>query len=198
MSLLKNLIVSALLCSAMTTVQAAIVPLTTDGQWNSFGVDDQVGPNYGLSWIETETLSANYGSVLEYQFTIPSGNLGTLTVVDAGFAGDRFVLANGGSVFSSTSVVPVTDYSTAADVGNDFNAAFSNSTDFSQIVYTLSAGTYTVSGSLIQSVEISGAPLNATIGAVKVDVTPVPLPPAIFSLLSGLGALGFFKRRRNA
>jgi hypothetical protein len=63
----------------------------------------------------------------------------------------------------------------------------------------LAAGTYTITGSLLASaLDETNAPLNATVGGLRVDVSPVPLPAAALLLLNGLGVFGFAARRRAA
>lgn len=176
---------------------AVSVTLAADGQWNQFNIDDSIQPSYSTNFIDTETLNATYGEQMFFSFTIAAGQVGTLTVVDAGFGGDTFTITNNGASLGTTSSVPVTTFVTAPAVGYDYNAALANDA-FSKGVFTLQAGNYSISGSLLQSVlfDVGAGPINATAGALKLEVSAVPEPTTLASLLAGLGLIGFVLRRR--
>jgi len=161
------------------------------GQWNVFDVADILANSGGLEWIDT-----NDGSALSFQFSVPTGFVGRLTVVDAGFSGDRFAVGANGAALGTTSAA-VNSYPNS--IGLDFDAALANP-DFSRGLFTLAAGSYSVSGALFASaLDDTGAALNSTVGALKLEVAPVPLPGALIPMLSGLGvAAAAIRRRRSA
>ena len=183
---------TALAVVGVTSANATLVPIATNGAWNVFDVAPEIANDAGLGWIDISD-----GTALSFSFTVAAGNTGTLTVVDAGFSGDRF------SVFSNSAALAVT----SAAVNNypnstfDFDLALA-ATNYSRGIYALAAGNYTVTGSLFSSaLDEFGAPLNSTTGALRVDVAPVaavPLPAAALLLLNGLGVFGFAARRRAA
>lgn len=166
--------------------------------WRPFNVNDLDAASFGVEWIDNaDSASAGFGSALFFTFTIAAGATGTLTVVDAGFAGDTFNVTNFGSVFGSTSAVPATVYDSATLSVANFDAALA-SPSFSRGLYTLAAGTYRIGGVLDQSVTFDGTtPLNATLGAVRLTVaTAVPEPSTWALLLAGAAFVGLLARRR--
>lgn len=187
---------SAVLVVVTLPAQATVVDLVANGQWNSFTVDELVSEPGSLSWIDAETLSPGYGTSLSFSFTVNAGSVATLTVLDAGFAGDQFSVFSSGSLLGNTSTVPTSTFDPDAQSA-DFDTAFSDPT-FSRGVFTFQAGSYSITGALIQSVMLDAStPLNSTIGAVKLSVAPVPIPAAVLLMPAALGALGFATRRRN-
>lgn len=185
---------AGLLAAIAMQAHATQIDLAADGQWTPFAVDNQVGPAFDVGWIDTETLSPGYGSMLEFDITIESGSQGRLTVVDAGFAGDRFRVFDGNVVLGETSPVPATDAG-SAPFELDYDAALANRA-FSSRVFRLGAGVHHITGELTQSVGADGQPLVATLGAVKLDAAPVPVPAAFITLGSGMLALLRRARRR--
>ncbi|MEY8879512.1 MAG: hypothetical protein AB9M60_23580 [Leptothrix sp. (in: b-proteobacteria)] len=179
--------------AGLTSAHATIVTLdvATYGQWQSF---DVVDPALGLGNNDLNWIDFNDGSNLSYSFTIAQGQTGTLTVVDGGFSGDRFqVMANGVSLGQTSAALN----SYPNSIGLDFGAALADPS-FSSAVYTFGAGTYSVTGALSQSaVDEFGVPLNATVGAVQLNVSAVPLPAAFIPMLSGLLAGAAALRRRR-
>ena len=168
------------------------------GQWSLFDVSDLDAQSQGLEWIDANnSLSPDFGSPLVFSFTIDAGLTGRLLVVDAGFAGDTFRVRNHGSVIGDTAAVPVTSYDTAPNAGLDIDAAWADSANFSSGTFQLGAGTYQISGQLLQSVLLDGAPLNATVGAVSLTVSAVPEPSAMAMLLAGMGLIATMVRRRS-
>ncbi|HKW84350.1 MAG TPA: PEP-CTERM sorting domain-containing protein, partial [Burkholderiaceae bacterium] len=168
---------------------AADVPLAADNQWNAFAVDGALNPS--LAWIDDS------GSALAFDFDIAAGFVGTLTIVDAVFNGDTFKVTNFGSLLGSTSSVPLADFDTATDLGVDFDAALANKS-FSSAVFTLGAGSYRIGGFLDQSLTFDGQRLDATAGALRLSVAPIPEPSTYALLLAGLGAVGMIARRRRS
>ena len=185
-SMCATLVVAAFFAPA---VHATNVPLAADGSWNEFTVDNLAAPAFGNGWIDF-----NDGSPLAFDFTIAAGSIGTLTVVDAGFAGDTFNITNFGAALGTTSSVATG--TTDGPVVFDFDAALADSS-FSRGVFTLGAGSYSISGSLLQSVLDAGVALNSTNGAVSLSIAAaVPEPSSYALLLLGLCIGGVVTRRR--
>jgi len=180
----------ALIAAFAAPVHATTVPLSADGQWSSFTVDNLVAPSFGTRWIDYTD-----GSALSFSFTIGAGQVGTLTVVDGGFAGDTFSVTNFGSLLGTTSSVPLG--TTSGPVATDFDAALAD-TSFSRGVFALGSGSYSISGRLDQSVTDAGLPLFATEGGVSLAVAPVPEPSPYAFILAGLGLTLLIARRRNS
>lgn len=168
------------------------------GSWQEFNVSDTDALDHGVGWIDfANSSSSSFGSPLAFTFTIAAGEVGSFTVVDGAFAGDSFTLTNFGSDIGATSSVAPTVYTTAADTGNNFDAALANPA-FSSAVLTFTEGSYRISGRLDQSVTMDGiSPLNATLGGVRLTVAPIPEPSTYALLLGGLGLVGLLARRRR-
>lgn len=176
----------ALGLAAAGAAQATTTEITTPGQWLEFSVDDIVSASGGTEWIDSIDNSA-----LTFSFTISAPTV--LRVVDAGFAGDSFNVSVNGNLLQTSSVAAVA-YESNPAATTDFDAAWADSS-YSRGSFLLTApGSYTVTGSLLQSVSLAGAPLNATLGAVM--LAPVPEPTTWALLLAGLGVIGFAARRR--
>jgi hypothetical protein len=195
MSSLKSLLL-ATLATVSLAAQATTVPLASDGQWQAFGVDSFSALSGGTEWIDNDNTNApGYGSPLDFSFTIAAGFVGQLTVVDAALAGDVFSVFNHGNLLGHTSSVPVQRYDSAPDLGYDFDAALLDPA-FSHGVFTLGAGSYRISGALTQSLMLDDfSPLNATAGAVRLDVSAVPEPSSAALLLAVLAVAGLLSRR---
>ena len=190
-------VAAALLAACIASSHATVVPLAPDGQWNTFNVSDLDAQSFGVEWIDNaNTLSPGFGTPLEFTFTIAAGSKGTLTVVDAGFAGDTFKLTNFGQSFGTTSAVAGQTVDSAVDIGTDFSAALA-STSFSHGVFQIASGTYRIGGMLDQSISFDGAPLNSTVGALKLSVAAVPEPSTWATLAAGLSLLVFVSRQRR-
>jgi hypothetical protein len=183
--LLAAAIAAALIAPA---AHATTVAIAGDGSWNEFSVDNFLAPDNG--WIDDS------GAALNYTFTIGAGQHGMLTIVDAGFAGDTFTITSNGSVLGTTSSVPVGDVFGGLEF--DFDAALANPA-YSHGTFTLGAGTYTIGGSLLQSVlDENGAALDATDGALRLSVSAIPEPTDAALMFAGAAALGLLARRRKA
>ena len=188
---------AALLCAFAAPSHATVVALAADAQWNTFNVSDIDAQSFGVEWIDNaNTLSPDFGTPLEFTFTIGAGFKGVLTVVDAGFAGDTFKLTDFSNALGNTSGVPAQSVDTAFYIGTDFDAALADPA-FSQGVFEFGAGSYRIGGMLDQSVSLDGQPLNSTVGALKLSVVAVPEPSTWLVLAAGLGALGLVSRRRR-
>jgi hypothetical protein len=192
-SMNKHLIAAALAASALIAgpARATDVALAADGSWNEFDVDSMSAADFGNEWIDFAD-----GSPLSFTFTVAAGSIGTLTVVDAGFAGDTFAITNFGAALGATSSVePGT---TDGPLEFDFDAALANPA-YSHGVFTLGAGTYSISGSLLQSVfdTAAGADLDATNGAVRLTISTIPEPSSTTLLLGGLAVAALAARRRK-
>lgn len=196
---LRAALVSVLAASSLAA-QATSLNLAADDQWQAFGVDSFSSLSSGTEWIDSNDSSApGFGSPLNFNFTIAAGFVGHLTVVDASFAGDTFSVFNNGQLLGTTASVPVQVYGSAPDVGYDYDAALQSSA-FSHGVFTLSAGAYSISGALAQSLMIDDgmgglSPLNATAGAIKLSVSPVPEPSSLALVFAALGVTWLVSRR---
>lgn len=167
--------------------QASTISLSADNQWNEFSVDDFSSISTGVEWIDTSNSnSLNFGTANTYQFTVASGYKGFLSVVDAGFAGDRFQVFNNGQSLGLTSLT-----SNSIDYSNNFDSNLLDA-NFSSTVFELAAGTYSITGELASTLQ----PFNATNGALKLEVAAVPLPGALGLFLGGMSLLALVRRRR--
>lgn len=178
--------------AAFAHAQAAT--LSADGSWQTFDVDSLTALSGSNEWIDIN----NDGKPLNFTFTVGSGNVGVLTVVDTAFAGDTFNVYNNGSLLGVTSSVPVVYYDSNPTAVSDPAAAL-NDLSFSRASFNLGPGSYSISGSLDQSVllDSGGSRLNATSGGISLTVSaPVPEPETYAMLLAGLGLLGIVARRR--
>ena len=178
----------SLAATLATPAHAGDVPLPADNQWNAFSVDGALAPS--LSWIDDS------GSPLSFDFSIGAGFVGTQTIVDAVFGGDTFKVTNFGNLLGSTSSVPLADIGSAVDHGYDFDAALADKS-FSSAVFTLVAGSYHIGGFLDQSLLFDGERLDATAGALRLSVAPIPEPSTYALLFAGLGVIGLVARRRR-
>ena len=175
--------IMALACAA--TASAETISIAADNTWHAFDVDEFMSQSGALEWIGLDD-----GSALTFSLTTATETL--LTVVDGGFAGDRFQVFDQGNLLGATSVVASL---ASTSVGLNFDAALANS-NYSFATYLLAAGTHTITGLLSQSaIDGAGSPFNATVGGLR--VTPVPLPGALLMFLSGTGLLGFMRRRKS-
>ncbi|MFN6994139.1 MAG: hypothetical protein ACK4PH_08035, partial [Aquincola tertiaricarbonis] len=115
-------------CLPLASPQAHAVELQADGQWAEFYIDEMTAQGGGLGWIDTDT-----GLAQTFEFSVPTGFTGTLTVVDGGFAGDVFSLTLGGLPLGSTSAVAS---AAGTAIGVDIEAALAQGGD-SRGVFTL-------------------------------------------------------------
>lgn len=190
---LKIMSAAALLAATMAGgANATTVNIAADDTWHQFDADDLYSLSGGLEWIDGFSDGDQYigdGSALTFALTLTQTS--TLTVVDAGFAGDEFrITINGQDYFSSAATNTYPD-----SIGTDFDAALADSR-FSYLNLVLGAGTYLISGELVASaIDDSDLPLNATVGALRVSEVPVPAAAWLFgsALAAGLGAV---RRRR--
>ncbi len=166
---------------------AQAATLAGDGQWAVFDVALDLSGNLG--WIDIDD-----GSALSFAFTVPDGSFGMLTVVDGGLSGDQFGLSFGPLLAPANTSAPVNN---AVDsIGLDFDAALANP-QYSRGVFTLGAGNYVVSGSMVAStIDPTYGPLFSTVGGIKLEVSPVPEPATLASMLAGLALMASALRRR--
>lgn len=188
----KQLMAAALAAAAViaTPARATNVALAADGSWNEFDVDAMLSSGGGTGWIDEAY--AGDDSALAFTFTIAAGSVGTLTVVDTGFAGDTFTITNGGTDLGTTSGVAAG--TSAGAVVFDANDALANP-DYSRGVFALGAGTWSISGTLLQSVD---GDLDATSGAVRLSVSAIPEPGNAALMLAGLAGVAALARRRQS
>ena len=172
----------AILATLASPAQAA--PLHVDGSWNTFDVDDSIASSGNLEWIALD------GNALSFDFNLSSAAY--LSVIDGGFAGDRFQVFDNGNALGLTSS-PTHNYPDS--IGLDFDQAFADS-HYSRGVFLLSAGQHSISGLLsLSALDDSNTPINATVGAVS--LTAVPLPAAAGLYAAGAALIGLVSRRRS-
>jgi hypothetical protein len=178
--------------AAQTPAHATDIVLASDGHWATFAVDSFLASGAGLGWID------DAGDPLHFTFVIGSGLSGRLTVLDTGFAGDTFSVLNGAATLGLTSAVPVRQFDPAAAAIEDPDIALAD-LSFSRAVFTLGSGSYSIGGTLAQSLLSGNEPLDATSGALRLTVgsiAPIPEPSSLALLLAGFGAIGTLARRR--
>jgi hypothetical protein len=188
----KTLFAVALASAFSMQANASIITLASDGQWNTFDVDNTYAVSSGLEWIDAQSDLGynNDGSALHFTFTLTDPAY--LTIVDGGFAGDQFQVFNNGTALGFTSVA-INTYPTS--IGTNFDAALSDPA-YSSAVFYLGAGSYDITGLLtVSALDDSSNAINATVGAVS--LTAVPVPAALGFFLAGSGLMGFFSRRRT-
>lgn len=172
--------------------QATSLALAADGSWAEFDVDSFVAQDFGTGWIDNTN-----GSAQTFTFTIAAGQVGTLTVVDTGFAGDTFAITNFGAALGATSAVPLGNVDGLVE--NDADLDLANAA-YSHGVFTLGAGSYSIGGALLQSVfdNDAGTDLDATQGDIRLTVAAIPEPSGTALLLGGLAAVALLARRRKS
>ncbi|HEX5354716.1 MAG TPA: PEP-CTERM sorting domain-containing protein [Aquabacterium sp.] len=202
MPIFKSFPLAFALVISPLAAHATTINLAADDQWAAFGVDSLASLSGGTEWIDNlDTNAPGYGSALTFNFTIDAGQVGQFTVVDASMAGDAFDVYNNGSLLGATSVVPLQQYGATPDVGYDYDAALLDSA-FSHRVFTLAAGTYSITGVQTQSLMLDDGnghlvPLNFGAGAVKLSVSAVPEPSSLALLLAALGVTWLVSRRNS-
>jgi hypothetical protein len=194
----RHLLAAGLLSlAALSSAQATNVTVLAGSGWKEFTVVD---PAYSLGNTDFSWLDFNDYSNISFSFTVAAGQIGLFTVVDAGFAGDRFTInmtgvdANG-VAFSATGTTGAA-VNTYPDGVFDYDAALADAR-FSKGQISFNPGTYTITGSLaFSALDDTGAPLNSTLGAVRLDIAAVPEASTLAMLMAGLGVVGLLARRR--
>jgi len=190
----KKFFLTASLASVFSMpVGASTLALPADSQWYSFDVDSSYAVSGGSEWIDAQSSPgySNDGSALHFTFNLLTG--ASLTIVDGGFAGDQFQVFDNGNSLGYTSA-PINTYPTS--VGSNFDAALADP-NYSSAVFYLTAGLHDITGLLSLSATVNGDPIvNATIGALSLTPTAVPIPGALALFLAGSGLMGFISRRR--
>jgi hypothetical protein len=177
---------AVLALGAALPANATTVAVSPDQSWHAFDVSDVLSADMGLNWFDFGSAT---GEALSFTINVAAGQAVQLTVVDAGYAGDRFEVFDNGNSIGLTSFVPADG--AGLNVNLDFAAALAN-TSFSSGFFYLGEGIHTITGSLFQSSLDSP---NNTVGALS--VASVPLPAPLLLLLGGGGFMGLFTRRRK-
>jgi PEP-CTERM motif len=201
MSFLRSSFVAASFAFTAIAAQAAtVIPVTQDGSWYAFTVDALSAQSGGVEWIDSDyDLAGGAGDFQALSFTFTVADKAILKLVDAYTAGDTYNLsitsASGTTAYTSSSVA-ARDLNDAVlpSFNDSFDGAFADSANFSQLTLTLGAGTYTVTGALLQSVTVDGFALNSTAGGLS--VTAVPEPTSLALVLAAAGVVGVVSRRR--
>ncbi|MDI1349941.1 PEP-CTERM sorting domain-containing protein [Aquabacterium sp.] len=201
MSILRSSFVAASFAFTAIAAQAAtVIPVTQDGSWYAFTVDALSAQSGGVEWIDSDyDLAGGAGDFQALSFTFTVADKAILKLVDAYTAGDTYNLsitsASGTTAYTSSSVA-ARDLNDAVlpSFNDSFDGAFADSANFSQLTLTLGAGTYTVTGALLQSVTVDGFALNSTAGGLS--VTAVPEPTSLALVLAAAGVVGVVSRRR--
>lgn len=187
-----TLMAATLALAAISSAHADTFVLPADGSWAEFGVDTVALGNPGWMFFKPQQQGGDIATPLSFSVAIPFGYIGTLTVVDRVISGDTFTVTDNGSTLG------VTGSATAGGFAFDADAALADPA-FSRGVFTLTAGSHLISGSLLQSaVDPDFGPLNATLGSVNLTLSAVPEPASVATLLIGLGLLAGATRRRKA
>ena len=181
-------LLAACAAACLLLQNAGAVTLPADGQWNAFDVDSLSASSGGTEWIDIGN-----GQALHFTFDIGAGQVGGMTVVDGGYAGDSFKVFNGAALLGSTST-PTDSYPGA--VGTDFDAALADAA-YSRRSFQLAAGHYDITGVLDRSALIGGVAYDATVGAIRLTVSAVPEPANAALLLAGLALVGMKLNRRR-
>ena len=200
MSILRSSFVAASFAfSAIAAQAAAVIPVTQDGSWYAFTVDALSAQSGGVEWIDSDyDLSGGAGDFQALSFTFTVADKAILKLVDIYGAGDTYNLAitsaSVTSAYTSSSVTARDLNDAVLPFNASFDGAFADSANFSQLTLTLGAGTYTVTGSLLQSVTADGVALNSTAGGLS--ITAVPEPTSLALVLAAAGVVGVVSRRR--
>lgn len=200
MSILRSSFVAASFAFSAIAAQAAtVIPVTQDGSWYAFTVDALSAQSGGVEWIDSDyDLSGGAGDFKALSFTFTVADKAILKLVDIYGAGDTYNLAitsaSGTSAYTSSSVTARDLNDAVLPFNASFDGAFADGANFSQLTLTLGAGTYTVTGSLLQSVTDGGLALNSTAGGLS--VTAVPEPTSLALVLAAAGVVGVVSRRR--
>ncbi len=165
----KALVVAASLVAA-GIAQAGTVNYTVDSGWNRFSAG-AVGTQVNR----------------QYSFTLTQNAI--LSIVDGFFPGDRYEVFSNGSSIGMTSV-PGTGPST----GMRFDDALVDGIH-SMGQFLLGPGSYLISLAVL-SRSVNGSATGGHLGALRVDLVPVPVPAAGALLLSALGVVALRRRRQ--
>lgn len=185
---IRQLVAASAMALAAFSPLSQAASLPADNQWALFDIDTLSAQSGDLDWIDIAD-----GSTLVYNFSIAAGFQGALTVLDGGFSGDRFLVIDGNTVLGRSSL-PSASYPDS--IGLDFDAALADSR-YSRASYVLGAGDHAITGFLIRSAAAEGAVLNATVGALRLSVSPVPEPATLAAMLAGLSLVSVLLRRRS-
>ena len=185
---LRRFAAAGALASVALIGSARAASLAADGSWAGFTVDGNLPP-YSLGWTDDNA------APLGFDFTIAAGFQGRLTVLDLVFSGDRFSVTDNGATLGVTGAA--VDGYDAVNPGVFDAATALAQPAFSRGVFTLSAGAHSITGVLSTPLVVDGQALNATLGAVRLEVSAVPEPAPLATLLAGLSLLTVLLRSRG-
>jgi hypothetical protein len=160
---------------------AAAVPLVPNSDWQEF--------------IWTDGLGAVESPVTGYQLTL--NEEGTIDLVDCCIIGDRFELiiddGQTQTTLLTTAINPLLD-GTDSGVYINGDDAWANA-DLSKGSIVLAAGTYQVDINVVRSAANLAAGGTFDNGQGFIRVSSIPIPAAVWLFGSGLGLLGWFRRK---
>lgn len=169
-----SVLLAAVAAAVVPQVDAAPVELSLDGNWFDFVVGDV--SDVWRSSLDGEPISFSLTSVTPF----------TLRLVDVGFAGDRVDVVSGGvTLLGTTSLVPTDDTAFAFSA----DEAFAAPSVWSQGQWLLGAGTYSFTGTAVES------PFGG--GAWGISALPIPEPETWAMMLAGLFSVAAIARRRR-
>jgi hypothetical protein len=179
MAHIKSCLLAAGMWLCLSTVAATADPISV-GTWYEFGFSGGALTT-GTGTVPTTNPIATVAPDAPWTFTLALP--GQLLVTDIFLSIDQFELFNFGTSLGSTSI-PVA----GGACGPSIACALADISHYSQAIFALLPGDYSITG-----VHLAGVP-----GAGAFQVSAVPLPAALPLFAGGLGLLGWMAKRRRS